>query len=209
MNIILVGLNHKTAPVEIREQAAFNEAASTEALKRLKQKYPSCEFVLLSTCNRVELYAAMDKRSDCSPRRLAAELAKIRDVDFDVLRKHLYVIRGRRVVRHLLTVTSSLDSMVVGENQISSQVRNSYRIACDAKSTGKVLNHLFHRAFAVSKKVFSSTSIAGRRISVAGVAVELAKQLFDDISRSKVVVLGAGEMGELLVEHFGMSNAMI
>jgi len=202
MYILLIGLNHKTAPVEVREQLAFNPPAAAKALEGLKRQYRGCEFVLLSTCNRVELYAAMDKSAAVRPSEIAAFLTRMRGVDFSRLRKYLYVKRDQRTVGHLLTVTSSLDSMVIGENQISSQVRESYGIACDVKSSGKVLNHLFHKAFAVSKKVFTNTSIAGRRVSVAGVAVDLAKQLFDDITSSKIVVIGAGEMGELLVEHF-------
>lgn len=202
MYIMLVGLNHKSAPVEVREQLAFNRQDSAKALEQMKRQYPTGEFVLLSTCNRVELYIAMEKSSDVSPTDLAVSLARIRHVEFTELRKHLYILRGRQAVRHLMTVTSSLDSMVIGENQISSQVREGYGLACDIKSSGKVLNHLFHSAFAISKKVFSRTSISSRRISVAGVAVDLAKQLFDNIKMAKIVVVGAGEMGELLVEHF-------
>lgn len=202
MYIMLVGLNHNSAPVEVREQLAFNSSDAAVALETLKRQYSSGEFVLLSTCNRVELYIAMEKSSDVSPTDMAISLAEMRGIDFSKLRKHLYVMRGEKVVRHLLTVTSSLDSMVIGENQISSQVREGFGLACDVKSSGKVLNHLFHGAFAVSKKVFTQTSISSRRVSVAGVAVDLAKQLFDDIKSAKVVVVGAGEMGELLVEHF-------
>jgi glutamyl-tRNA reductase len=201
MYILLVGLNHKSAPIEVREQLAFNSQSTAIALEELKRKYSGGEFVLLSTCNRVELYVAMEN-SDVSPTDLAKSLAEMRGVDFSDLRKHLYIMRGQQVARHLLTVTSSLDSMVIGENQISSQVRDSFSLACDVKSSGKVLNHLFHSAFATSKNVFTHTSIASRRTSVAGVAVDLAKQLFDDIASAKVVVIGAGEMGELLVEHF-------
>ena len=201
MNILLVGLNHKTAPVEIRQQLAFNTGACREALKKLKRKYPAGEFVLLSTCNRVELYM-VTAGLQTSPVDIIALLAKLGGADFGRIRKHLYVLRDQRAVRHLLTVTSSLDSMVVGENQISSQVRESYRIACDAESSGKVLNHLFHVAFSYSKRVFTNTSISNRRVSVAGAAIELAKKLFNDIVSAKIVVLGAGEMGELLVEHF-------
>ena len=135
MYILLVGLNHKTAPVEVREQLAFNGQSTAIALEKLKRQYPGGEFVLLSTCNRVELYIAMEKTSDVSPTDMAASLAEMRGVDFSELRKHLYIMRGQQVVRHLLTVTSSLDSMVIGENQISSQVRDSYTLACDVKSS--------------------------------------------------------------------------
>lgn len=202
MNILLVGLNHKTAPVQVRERLAFDKESSLEALKHLKQKCPECEFVLLSTCNRVELYIAVEKNSKIPPTDIIAALCRLRNTNVEDVRKYLYVMRNQHAVRHLLTVTASLDSMVIGENQISSQVRESYAIACDAKSSGKVLNHLFHGAFATSKNVFTQTSISNRRVSVAGVAVELSKQLFENIKSAKIVVLGAGEMSELLVEHF-------
>jgi glutamyl-tRNA reductase len=202
MDVLLIGLNHKSAPIEVREQLAFDQPSCAQALEHLKHKYPDGEFILLSTCNRVELYIAMKSSSGVSPTDIAGELAAMRGADFVGLRNHFYVMRSERAVRHLLTVTSSLDSMVIGENQISSQVRDSYTLACDVNSSGKILNHLFHKSFATSKKVFTNTSIASRRVSVAGVAVDLAKQLFDDTKSAKVVVVGAGEMGELLVEHF-------
>ena len=201
MHILLVGLNHKTAPVEVRERIAFDTEGTENMLGRLRERWGSCEFVLLSTCNRVELYCALDK-SDASPTELAKFLASQRDIDFDQMRKSLYVKRNEACVRHLLTVTSSLDSMVIGENQINVQVKDSYKAACKVGSTGKVLSHLFHVAFSTSKSVFTDTSISSGRTSVAGVAVELASQLFEDMEKTKVVVLGAGQMGELLVEHF-------
>ncbi|GAI36879.1 unnamed protein product, partial [marine sediment metagenome] len=113
----------------------------------------------------------------------------------------LYAYSDEDAVRHLLTVASSLDSMVVGEAQIIGQVKEGYKLACAAKSTGKILNRLFHCAFATSKKIYTTTSISSGRVSIAGVAVELAKQLFADISSAKVVVIGAGEMGQLIVQH--------
>lgn len=202
MQILLVGLNHKTAPVEIRERLAFDTETAKQALITLKEKFPTGEFVLLSTCNRVELYSAFEKTDGPGATDLVRTLAEVRGVDFDGIRGHLTARRNQHAVRHLLTVTASLDSMVLGESQVSSQVREGYNLACEVESSGKVLNHLFHIAFATSKNVFSKTSISNHRTSVAGVAVELAKQLFDDIATAKIVVLGAGEMGELLVEHF-------
>ena len=202
MQILLVGLNHKTAPVEIREQLAFDSETARKALLALKEKYPVGEFVLLSTCNRVELYSAFERNSGPNVTDIVRVLAEVRGFDFESIRGHLVAMRNHHAVRHLLTVTASLDSMVLGENQISTQVREGFGLACEIKSSGKVLNHLFHAAFTTSKNVFTKTSISNRRTSVAGVAVELAKQLFDDITTAKIVVLGAGEMGELLVEHF-------
>jgi glutamyl-tRNA reductase len=201
MEIVVVGLNHKTASVNIREQLAFDEEATVDALTQLKARYPAGEFVLLSTCNRVELYSAVDQADIPSTEDLAKFLSDYNKVAFEDFQKFLYILHNEDCVRHLLTVTSSLDSMVVGEPQITAQVKESYRIACEVESSGKVLNRLFHCAFSTSKDIYTCTSITNRRVSVAGVSVELAKQLFADISSAKVVVIGAGQMGELLVEH--------
>jgi glutamyl-tRNA reductase len=202
MEIVLVGLNHKTASVDIRERIAFDEAATLDALRQLKQRYPQAEFVLLSTCNRVELYSAADQPDGPTTEDLGVFLSDYHGIKYEDFKKYLYTSRNEESARHLLTVTSSLDSMVVGEPQITAQVKESYRLAREVGSSGKVLNRLFHCAFSASKEIYTRTSIANRRISVAGVAVELAKQLFSDIGSAKTVVIGAGEMGELLVEHF-------
>ncbi|WP_205847996.1 glutamyl-tRNA reductase [Anaerohalosphaera lusitana] len=197
-----MGINHKTAPVELRERLAFDEVAALSALGALKQQNPSGEFALLCTCNRVELYAAIKKDCDLAADDLLSTLAECKGIDASAIQPAVYVLEGVKTVRHLLTVASSLDSMVIGEPQIISQVKDSYRLACRNGFTGKVLNHLFHTAFSTAKKVYSDTSITSRRVSVAGVAVELAGQLFDKVASNKVTVIGAGEMSELLVEHF-------
>ena len=201
MNIIVVGLNHKTAPLDIREKLAFVPADTMKALRQLKGRFREAEFVLLSTCNRVELYSACQATGVVDAETIAEFFSEFRNVALPDFRDFVYVHKDEDAVSHLLTVASSLDSMVVGEAQIIGQVKESYRFACTAKSTGKILNRLFHCAFAVSKKVHTITSIAIGRVSVAGVAVELAMQLFADISATRVVVIGAGEMGELLVRH--------
>ncbi len=201
MNIIVLGLNHKTAPIEIREKLAFDAADTIRALRQLKDRFREAEFVLLSTCNRVELYSAYEDMGEAVAETIAKFLSKFHNVALEDFKDFLYVHDEENAVRHLLTVASSLDSMVVGEAQIIGQVKESYKLACTAKSTGKVLNRLFHCAFAVSKKVHTNTSISSGRVSVASVAVELAKQLFADISAAKVVVIGAGDMGELLVQY--------
>jgi glutamyl-tRNA reductase len=202
MEIVLVGLNHKTASVDIRERVAFDETATLDALRQLKQRYRQAEFVLLSTCNRVELYSAADQPDGPTTEDLGVFLSDYHGIKYEDFKKYLYTSRNEESARHLLTVTSSLDSMVVGEPQITAQVKESYRLAREVGSSGKVLSRLFHCAFSASKEIYTRTSIANRRISVAGVAVELAKQLFSDIESAKTVVIGAGEMGELLVEHF-------
>jgi glutamyl-tRNA reductase len=201
MKIVVVGLNHNTAPIDIRERLTFDSGQTLRALIELKNRLCKAELVLLSTCNRVELYIACDRMGDAIAREIAKFLSEFHHVSVEDFQDLLYVHNDEDAVKHLLTVASSLDSMVVGEAQIIGQVKESYKIACAAKSTGKVLNRLFHCAFATSKKIHTTTSIFSGRISVAGIAVELAMQLFADISAAKVVVIGAGEMGELLVQH--------
>jgi glutamyl-tRNA reductase len=201
MKIIIVGLNHKTAPVDVRERLAFSEERSTQALSALKERFADGEFVVLSTCNRVELYSAAPAAGGPSPDELASFLSQFSQVPLAEFKNYLYVHEEEEAVRHLLAVACSLDSMVVGEPQIIGQVKDSYRLATAAKSTGKVISRLFHCAFATSKEVYTTTSIAQRRISVAGVAVELARQLFADLQTARVLVIGSGEMGELLIRH--------
>ena len=202
MEILLVGLNHKTASVDTRERLAFDEETTVDALGQLKERYPEGEFVLLSTCNRVELYCAAGQSAGPTAEELTRFLSDFQGVASEDFQDSLYIAHNEDSVRHLLTVTSSLDSMVVGEPQITAQVKESYRLACKAKSSGKVLNRLFHCAFGASKEIYTRTSLASRRVSVAGVAVELARQLFANIKSAKIIVIGAGQMGELLVEHF-------
>lgn len=207
MKIVVIGLNHKTAPVEIRQKLAFDAARTTAALCELKRMYPQAEFVLISTCNRVELYCVSERAGGADADDLARFISEFHNVELGKFQESLYAYRDGDAVRHLLTVASSLDSMVVGEAEIIGQVKESYRLACAAKSTGKVLNRLFHCAFATSKKVYASTSISSGRVSVAGVAVELAGQLFADIPSAKVVVIGAGETGQLIVQHLLAAGA--
>jgi glutamyl-tRNA reductase len=201
MKIVVLGLNHKTASLEIREKLAFDTAETSRALCELKMRFGQAEFVLLSTCNRVELYCAGKHCQGADPAKLAEFLSEFHGIELDKFRQFLYTYEDEDAVRHLLTVASSLDSLVVGEAQIIGQVKESYRLACAAKTTGKILNRLFHCAFATSKKVYTTTSISNGRVSVAGVAVELARQLFEDISSAKVVIIGAGDTGQLLVQH--------
>jgi glutamyl-tRNA reductase len=202
MQIILIGINHKTAPVEVRERLACNAAQVTEALEQLRQTYPDSEFALLSTCNRVECYAVVDKQAGPDAPELTRWLADFRRVDYGLIEEAFYFKTNEDAVTHLFTVAASLDSMVIGESQIIAQVKEGYKRACHCETTGKVLNRLFHDAFRTSKEIVTRTSISNRRVSVAGVAVDLAKQLFSNIQSARIVVVGAGQMGELLVEHF-------
>jgi len=201
MSIVVLGVNHKSAPVAIRERLAFDAAQATMALRQLKEMDHQAEFVLLSTCNRVELYYAGEQEPQQIAGRLVAFLSGFHNLEPQQFKSCLYFHEDEEAVRHLLLVSAGLDSMVVGEAQILGQVKESYQLACAAKSTGKILNRLFHSAFFTAKSVYTGTAISNGRVSVAGVAVELALQLFADIARAKVVVIGAGETGELVVQH--------
>ena len=202
MQIILIGINHKTAPVDIRQRLACDTSLVSEALTRLRETYPDGEFALLSTCNRVECYAVVSRAAGPKPEALARWLADFRLVDLHQIQEFLYIKTDQEAAAHLFTVASSLDSMVIGESQITAQVKESYKIACHCKTTDKVLNRLFHDVFRTTKEIVNKTSIFNRRVSVAGVAVGLAKQLFSDIRTARIVIVGAGQMGELLTEHF-------
>ena len=201
MKIFVLGLNHKSAPLAVLEKMAFDAEQVLRALRRLKSTFEGAEFVLLSTCNRVELYCVCSRTNPVVVDNLVKYLSEFHHIPSEEFREYLYIHRDEDAVRHLLKVASSLDSLIVGEGQIIGQVKESYRLACTAKSTGKVLNRLFHCAFATGKRIHTTTSIAQGRVSVAGVAVDLVKKLSVDISSAKVVVIGAGEMGELFVRH--------
>jgi glutamyl-tRNA reductase len=201
MTIVVVGLNHKTAPVEVRERLAFNTDQAKEALELFAERFPEAEAALLSTCNRVELYTVCDQEGWTDGQAIAAFLAEVRALPLERFWGHLYVHVGADAVEHILKVTCSLDSLVLGESQIVSQVKDAYKLACSVPSTGKIMNRLFHTAFATCKDVHASTAIHRGRVSVAGVAIELAQQLFSDMGQARALVIGAGEMGELLVKH--------
>ena len=208
MSIVVVGLNHRSAAVAVRERLAFNEPQVTAALEQLRRIEPQAEFVVLSTCNRVELYCAGDQEPQPLAHRLVGFLSSFHGIEPQQFQSALYIHENEQAVRHLLLVAAGLDSMVVGEAQILGQVKASYSLACAAKSTGKILNRLFHCAFFTAKSVHTNTAISNGRVSVAGVAVELALQLFAEIARAKVVVIGAGETGELVVQHLLKAGCM-
>ena len=200
MKIFAAGLNHKTASIDVREKLAFDAEQVCEALGILKDRFAEVEFVLVSTCNRVEFYIATDLEKSWLD-VIADFLSEFHGIEQQEFKKFLYIYEDKDAVRHLFMVSSSLDSMVVGETEIVGQTKDSYWLACKAKSTGKILNRLFHNAFSTGKKVHTKTSIASGRVSVAGVAVELARQLFEDVSSAKIVVIGAGQTGQLLLQH--------
>lgn len=200
--LLLLGLNHATAPLAVREKLAFNDAQRRAAILAFRERFPDAEAVLLSTCNRVELYAGRAVHGRPRVDEMVDFLAGFHGVDPSVIRPHLYEKTNVDVVRHLFTVASSLDSMVLGETQIIGQVRDAYDVARELTSAGPVLHPLFQRAIAVGKQVMSQTPITEGRLSVASVAVDYARQIFDHFDDKTVLSIGAGEMAQLALQHF-------
>ncbi|MCH6570674.1 MAG: glutamyl-tRNA reductase, partial [Acidobacteria bacterium] len=197
MDLVLVGLNHKTAPVEIRERIAFAEEHLQPALKRLQREADLQEGMIVSTCNRVEILAHGQKSQAQIVESVKAFLYSYHTLKPPFLEDYLYSYLRRDAVRHVFRVTSSLDSMVVGEPQILSQVKQAYAEACQAGSVGTYLKDLIPRAFFVAKKVRTSTRIGVSAVSISSVAVELARKIFGHLKGKTTLLLGAGEMGEL------------
>ena len=200
VNLILVGVNHKTTPVEIREKLAFTKGKIEESVDRLFNFPDIIEHTILSTCNRVEIYA----RANCQDSAIKAIkqfICDFHEVSPVELEDHFYSYRNEEAVEHLFRVSSSLDSMILGEAQILGQVKDAYSLAKDLRSTGLVLNQLFKKAFSIAKKVREETGIAERSVSISSAAVELAQKIFDDLENRTVMLVGTGEMAELAAKH--------
>jgi glutamyl-tRNA reductase len=192
-------MSHHSAPIEVREKVAFAPCAARSFLRRLKEDGAVAEAVLLSTCNRTELYAVVEDEG--AKERLFGALAAEKGLAWDLLERHSYWRTDDEAVRHLYRVASSLDSMVVGEAQILGQVREAYRLATEELCAGPVLNRLFHTSLRVGKKVRSETRIGDSSLSVPRVAVKLAEEVFGTLAGRRALVLGAGEMSELVIKH--------
>ena len=197
MNIILVGLSHKTAPLEMRERLAFAEALIPDALGRLIDQETVDEGLIVSTCNRVEIIASTADGADRGIACLADFLSEFHQLAPDTLNGHLYRHADAEAIKHLFRVASSLDSMVVGESQILGQVKQAYQHAINAGTIGRVLSQVMHRSLSVAKRIRSETGVAQNPVSVSSVAVELARKIFEDLTDKTVLLVGAGEMGEL------------
>jgi glutamyl-tRNA reductase len=198
-HLLVIGVNHRTAPLALRETLAFTTEQSARAIEQLRHQHPTTEAVILSTCNRVELYLAADSLP--APNTLTQFLAQFHNLNPDDLAPHLYLHENHAAIQHLFAVTSSLDSMVVGETQILAQVKSAYQHACDANAVGKVLHALFQRALAAAKDVHEKTNLSAGRLSIASVAVELARSVFDRFDDKTVVCIGAGKMATLMLKH--------
>ncbi len=193
MEILVLGLNHKTAPVEIREKLSIPAHKTQELLKALADRKIFEERLLLSTCNRTEIYGVATKTCGAvtEAKRFLSEYAHL---ELSELEDKWYVLTQPDSVRHLFSVASGLDSMVLGETEIIGQVKDAYLSAHRNQQTGKVLNALFQRSFRVAKNLRTQTDIGVGRVSVASVAVELAQKIFEDLSRVRFMVIGTGEM---------------
>ena len=200
-DLLIVGVNHRTAPVALRERLAFPDDALPAALGRLKTVPGVHEAAIVSTCNRVEIVACVAPDHTAVDADVGAFLARERDVDHALFAAHLYHHHGRDAVRHLFRVACSLDSMVVGEPQILGQMKDYYARASAAGTSGVVLHKAFHRAFAVAKRVRTETAIASKAVSVASVAADLTRTIFATLEDKAVMLIGAGKMSELAARH--------
>ncbi|HTU91761.1 MAG TPA: glutamyl-tRNA reductase [Gemmataceae bacterium] len=213
MILLAIGCSYKTTPVEVRERLAFKDEHLSRAHTELCAGF-DCEAVILSTCNRVELYAgfvlddggALTQPRSPSPRELDAEFiaeffADFHNLPVSAVRPHLYVHYQAEAVRHLFRVAASLDSMIVGEGQIAGQVKKAYEQAVHDDSVGPLLHNLFRHARRVARRVRTETGIAHGHVSVSSAAVDYVKQVFDHFGDKTILVIGAGKMGELTLKH--------
>ncbi len=210
MHLTLVGLSHKTAPIEIREKLTFPAQRQEDALALLTSTDDVVEAIILSTCNRTEIYAVTAADAD-GPAAIIDFIADYHDLDRHELVRYLYISEGEAVVRHLFRVVASLDSMVVGEAQILGQVKEAYDHGFEYQSTGRVFNKLFRQSFEVGKRVRTETAIGESAVSISYAAVELAKKVFETLQGRTVLILGAGKMSELTAKHLcsnGVCNVL-
>ncbi|WP_246940946.1 glutamyl-tRNA reductase [Bacillus pinisoli] len=200
MHMIVVGVNYKTAPVEIREKLTFNSTELPLAMKRLKEQKSILENIIVSTCNRTEIYAVVDQLHT-GRYYIKAFLAEWFGVTKEEISPFLTIHEGEMAVEHLYKVSAGLDSMILGETQILGQVRSSFLLAQEEQTIGTVFNHLFKQAITTAKRAHSETEIGANAVSVSYAAVELAKKIFGSLANKHVVILGAGKMGELAVQN--------
>lgn len=206
LDIVLLGLNHKTAPVELRECLAISKDETAVALKAFQELSSIREVMLLSTCNRVEVLMVAEDRSNAVD-AVKVFLSELKHLPVSEFEKTLYIHEGSDAVRHVFRVAASLDSMVVGEPQILGQIKEAYKIATTRKTSGILLNKLLHRTFSVAKRIRTETGIGDHAVSVSYAAVELGRKIFGTFEGKKVLLIGAGEMAELAVEHLIRNRA--
>ncbi len=198
--LVVVGVNHKSTPVEIRERLAFTTGSIEESAEELISYPEIIENIVISTCNRVEIYARVYD-IEKGVQRLKEFVCGNHNIPLEELDRYFYFHSQERVVEHLFRVSSSLDSMVIGESQILGQVKDAYTLARSLRSAGQVLNQLFEKAFNVAKRVREETRIAESAVSISSAAVELARKIFENLEDHTVMLVGTGEMAELAAKH--------
>lgn len=200
MHLLLVGISHRTAPVELRERLDFQTRGVDDALQALQHRNVASEAVIVSTCNRAELYAACDD-VEAGRAAIADFISEYHGIDRSAVLPHIYGVTDLEAARHLFRVAAGLDSLVVGEPQILGQVKEAHTTASTIRTAGTFLNRLFHSSFAVGKRVRTETGLGSGAVSVSFAAVALAKKIFGDLKGRTVLVIGAGEMGKLTAMH--------
>jgi len=200
MQLLLVGISHKTAPVELRERIDLQTREPGAVLRALAERGCAHEAAVVSTCNRAEIYVACDE-ADPTRQDLVRFLSEFNDVATSDIAPHVYAVADLEAARHLFRVAAGLDSLVVGEPQILGQVKDAHSAAVDAHTAGPILNRLFHASFVVGKRVRTETGLGAGAVSVSFAAVALARKIFGDLTGRTVVVIGAGEMGKLTATH--------
>lgn len=201
MKLLALGVDHRSAPTPVREALAFDGEKLPTALESLARAFPGSEFVVLSTCNRVEVYAAGEPHICPEVGALGGFLGEFHRLPADRFVGHLVDHHDEGAVEHLFRVSSSLESLVLGEGQILGQVKEAYKAACDRRTTGPILNVLFQQALRVGKLVREETGMDRGKLSIASVAVDVARAVFDTFADKTVLVIGAGKMGDLTLQH--------
>jgi len=206
--LLLLGVNHASAPLEFRERLAFPEDELPQALARLLADGTFLEAVLLSTCNRVEVLV-LARDANGATEAVEAFLERERGVSSQEIRRYSYRHSGKEAVRHLFEVASGLDSMILGEPQILGQVKQAYHVAREAGTTGSLLERLMQQGLATAKRVRTETGISKNAVSIAFAAVELARKIFDDLAGRHALLLGAGKMSELAARHLAAAGVRL
>jgi glutamyl-tRNA reductase len=200
MDLVVVGMNHRTAPLDVRERVAFTEEEIRSVLERAKQGETLAEAILLSTCNRTEFYG-LSNDNGAAEMYIRELIARQKNIDLAAHPGYAYTLTQAESVRHLLRVAAGLDSLVLGESQILGQVRRAHELSLETRACGHVLNRILQSAILVGKRVRNETQIGAGAVSVASAAAELADKIFEDLANHSVLLIGVGEMGALTARH--------
>jgi len=200
MTVKIIGLNHRTAPIEVREKLAFSKTGLKQAVVALKKQPEICDGVILSTCNRMEIYTLGSKDQQIN-KSVNNFLSSFHDIRSDAFQTYLYDFKDMDAVRHLWRVSASLDSQILGENQILAQVKEAYFKAREAGIVSDIFSFIFEEAIKIGKKARSQTQIGCGAVSISTAAVELAKKIFESLKHKKVLIIGAGKIGELSASY--------